>query len=272
VGGAWGPPASLADPADLGSGANASVAGVACSRAGTCAIAATYIDAATRSHSALATVTGGKPGTVTQSGQAVIAAVSCPPAGGCVAVGPGNGDAQVALTLHGGTWSTAPVPGLESASGLSCTSPGTCTVAGRSAAAGNPVAVASEVAGTWQPAVVLPRAASLRNADLTVVSCADARDCVVGGSANSGSVDVRGAVTLRAFIAVEKSGAWSPVQDVPAIAGLDGGRGSGITAIACPAPGAWTAGGYYDSELASSTEQFLGLPGNSPPFVAASAP
>jgi hypothetical protein len=37
------------------------------------------------------------------------------------------------------------------------------------------------------------------------------------------------------------------------------------------APGTWTAGGYYDSRPPTSNEQFLGLPGSSPPFVASSA-
>jgi hypothetical protein len=66
--------------------------------------------------------------------------------------------------------------------------------------------------------------------------------------------------------------AWSAVHDVPGITGLDGGQDSWLTAIACPAPGAWTAGGYYDSSPPTSTESFLGLPGNNPPFVVASAP
>ncbi|MGD0557155.1 MAG: hypothetical protein ABSA93_19515 [Streptosporangiaceae bacterium] len=273
VSGTWSPVVRLADPPDLGTGASAGVDDVACTRDGTCVIAATYTDAATRSHNVLATVTGGKLGTVTQSGQVVSAAVSCPPTGGCVAVGGEYGHGQaVAFTLHDRTWSKAPVPGLAAPSGLSCTGPGTCTVAGWSSTAANSVAVASEVAGTWQPTVVLPGAASLRNADLTVVSCADSRDCVAGGYADSGSKDANGNLTTRALIAVEKAGAWSAAQDVPGIAGLDGGRGSELTAIACPAPGAWTAGGYYDSSPPTSTEQFQGLPGSNPPFVVASAP
>lgn len=254
VSGTWGPVVPLADPPDLGTGASAGVADVACTRGGTCVIAATYTDAATKSHNVLATVIGGKLGTVTQTGQVVSTAVSCPPAGGCVTVGVVKGHAQaVAFTLHDGTWSKAPVPGLESPSGLSCTGPGTCTVAGWSGTAGNSVALASEVTGTWRRTVVLPGAASLRNAYLTMVSCADSRDCVAGGYADSGSKDANGTPTTRAFIAVEKAGAWSAAQDVPGIAGLDGGRGSELTAIACPAPGAWTGGGYYVPPAPSSS-------------------
>ena len=178
----------------------------------------------------------------------------------------------MAFTLRGRTWSAAPVPGLESASGLSCTGPGTCTVGGRSSTAGNPAAVASEVNGTWRPAVGLPGTARLRDADLTLLSCADSRDCVAGGYANSANRNANGFLAPRPFIVIENAGAWSAAQDVPGIAGLDGGRGSSLTAIACPAPGAWTAGGNYDTGQPTSTGQDAGPGNNLAPFVIASAP
>jgi hypothetical protein len=272
VNGTWGPAVALADPPGLSAGANAgAAASVACTRDGTCAIAATYSGTAGVSRGVLATVADGKLGAVTPSGPQGMAAVSCPPAGGCTALGFVTD--VVAFTLHGATWGQAPVPGLESASGLSCTGPGTCTAVGTANSAGNPPAVTSEVAGTWRPTVALPGMASLPGAQVMLVSCADTRDCVAAGQANSGSREAQGTYqvsTARPFIAVEKAGAWSAAQYVPGIAGLDGGRGSGLTAIACPAPGAWTGGGYYQGQ-ATSAEQFMGF-GNTPPFVIASAP
>ena len=77
VNGTWGPAVPLADPPDLGAKASAAgVAGVACTRDGTCAIAAIYTDvpydaAAADGHVVLATVTGEKLRTVTQSGLGV---------------------------------------------------------------------------------------------------------------------------------------------------------------------------------------------------------
>ncbi|HUN37406.1 MAG TPA: hypothetical protein VMU95_35870 [Trebonia sp.] len=273
VSGAWGPAVSLADPPGLGTGVSASVTGVACSHDGGCVIAADYTDAAHQDHEVLSTVTGGKLATSTELGQAMISAVSCPSAGACVAAGIDSGHAQaVAFASHGRTWSTTQVPGLDSPSGLACTGPGTCTMSGVSSAAGNPAAVASQVSGTWRPSVALPGAASLRGAQLTLLSCADARDCVTGGYADTGQRDARGILTSQPFIAVEKAGTWSAARDVPGIAGLAGGRGSSLTAIACPAPGAWIAAGNYDPGQAISAEDsFLGLTSSLVPFVIASA-
>jgi hypothetical protein len=269
VNGTWGPAAPLAGlpGAAKEEAASASVTGVACSRDGTCAIAVDYRGPATQGSGFLATVAGGKLGAVTQSGLAA-GPVSCPPAGDCVALSYISAGQVAALTLHDGTWSQAPVPGLQDAAGLSCPAPGACTAGGRSSAAGYPAAVVSQASGTWQPAVVLQGTASLSDADLTLLACADPRDCVAAGEGYNGNTDATGHRLPQWFIAVEKAGTWSPAQDVPGLAGLDGGRQSGLTAIASPAPGAWIAGGTYDAGGATSAgAAFLGLT-NMVPFVA----
>jgi hypothetical protein len=105
-----------------------------------------------------------------------------------------------------------------------------------------------------------------------MVSCADPRDCVAGGYADSATIDASGFPGTRPFIAVENAGAWSAVQQVPGIAELDGGRDSLLTAIACPAPGAWTAGGYYDTGGPPGPQPDPGSQAHLAPFVIASAP
>jgi hypothetical protein len=201
------------------------------------------------------------------TGGARITSVSCPAAGDCL-VGGSYTDAashqQAFVSSQAdGTWGTpAELPGTgplnaggsASVSQVSCASPGNCAAVGTYSAARPYVLafVATEVNGTWRPAISVPGLAALhaRDAQLAGVSCGSPGDCAAVGSFNE---DMPLAVS-------EVHGTWenavalqSPARGLP--------QGQAVT-VACARGGHCTAGGFYYTDQAGSTQAFIATAGN----------
>ncbi len=91
---------------------------------------------------------------------------------------------------------------------------------------------ASPVGPGWGTARDLPGAA-------VALSCSSPGNCVVGGD-----YPVQ-AINSAAFVAERRNGTWGKAMAVPGLASLDVGKGAGVYALSCTAPGDCTAGGEY---------------------------
>jgi len=201
-------------------------------------------------------------------GGAYITSLSCGAAGDCAVAGsystsPQGGTAFVA-TESGGRWHAAmQVPGLAALNtrdiadvgSLSCPSPGNCLAGGtyENSTHRQEVFVVSELKGAWQRAKEVPGTAALNEGGddgITSVSCATAGNCAIGGFIADG------AAFVQAFVASQSNGIWHNAQEVPGIALLSKGLGSGVGSVSCGSPGNCSAaGGYVQSP--SAQEAFV---------------
>jgi hypothetical protein len=255
-GGTWGEAAAIASPSGQ-AGWLLSIPSVSCASPGNCsAIAAVgVVDQAGGVWGAPQAVRG-LPG----SGDGDLISISCASAGNCSAGGfdssGGEPDAVVVSETQG-VWGTAQAVAGMSGLGavrsavrsVSCPSPGDCTAAGyystSSGSSGETGFVVEETAGVWGQAQVIPGLAGLISgysyANISVVSCAAAGYCTVGGSYEAS------AGTEEAFVASETGGAWGDAQEVPGLAAL-GAVDVSINSLSCPAAGDCTAGGGYQHQ------------------------
>jgi hypothetical protein len=217
--------------------------------------------------------------------------VSCPASGDCLAVGTDAGQGWYAQEVKGTWGKAAPIPGLQKLNTsdsllfpfASCSSPGNCAVAGSYLTlAGKVLAgavfVASETGyNHWVPAAVVAGVPSVSEslAAIGALSCASARNCVLGGEVASPPApppgtsahqrildDVRFARSLLArgsarpaaasdtpaetevpFVASEVSGNWHDAVQ-PKLGLTSTGIGY-VTAAACPRGGNCVVAGIY---------------------------
>ena len=189
---------------------------------------------------------------------AVIAAVSCPTATTCVAVGSyreaGGHLRGLLASLSKGTWSAAlaPLPagtsggdnaGDSSLSVVNCPGRETCVAVGWEAGAnGDPHGLLeTSSAGTWTPteAPVPARVATSSAASLTAVSCASTRTCVAVGNYFDPQPSAQGLIETYA------AGHWTATQapTPPNAASLPEVF---LQTVNCPAADACVTVGSYD--------------------------
>jgi hypothetical protein len=95
--------------------------------------------------------------------------------------------------------------------------------------------------GTWGSAKKLPGLAALNVgafAGVNVVSCASPGNCSAAGFFTDSSGN------SQAFIANQANGTWHAAQEIPGMATLDAGGGSGPLSLSCPSAGNCSVGGF----------------------------
>jgi hypothetical protein len=262
--GTWGTARELPGVAALKVNLDAFVSSLSCGSAGNCAAAGYYDDSTSDSRSLVAVEKNGTwgdarqvPGT-TASYDGISAdaeSVSCPSAGGCLAVGlyeTSAGGQPFLSVLKAGTWSRAKrIPGLSALPGggatrgeaawAGCTSPGDCNVIGTYAAArvkGDLSFSVAEANGTWGKAKKIPLGARAADSFIDAVACPSPGNCSAGGLFFApGSTEV--------FTVEEKNSRWGTSKEIPGSVALNRGGDAEVSTIACGAPGDCTAGGYY---------------------------
>ena len=101
--------------------------------------------------------------------------------------------------------------------------------------------MASEVGGGWQPAQELLSTEFLtdENAEVLAISCRPGGNCAVGGDYLDGSGH------RQAYVGDERNGFWEAAQEVPGLAGLNGGGAASVGSVSCASAGNCSAGGDY---------------------------
>ncbi len=161
------------------------------------------------------------------------AAVSCPSAGTCEAVGGYRNTDGVTAPLaegwNGTAWTlqAAPIPAGASTSGLaavSCTAAASCEAVGSQAGSSGTTALAEAWNGTAWSVQSIPDPAGGAEVALTGISCASADDCEAVGNYNSS--------TVPAILAERWNGTSWSIQAIP-----DPGASSYATLseVSCPA-------------------------------------
>jgi hypothetical protein len=197
---------------------SATVTSLSCAGTGYCAVAGSYLNAATKATTAfVASETSGNwaaarqvPGlTSVGSGDSTVAMVSC---------------GQVRYCLAGGS-------------------------------VGKVAFIASQVSGTWQSATTVPGLAALgsENANpvtfqashVAAVSCSAGTDCTIAGGYND--VDEIGANGVSVFAASETAGVWTDATQISGLGNPDGSQGDGaaVHALTCTSPGDCVMGGSF---------------------------
>jgi hypothetical protein len=252
--------------------------GVACSAARACVAVGSYLSAHTGDQAAVFVETGTlwtalaltlPTGALSGPGQlASLQVVSCPAAGGCVAVGSfkttGGGTAALLAVQHGSTWTAtaaAAAPGASTGAaqdaelqGISCPAPGVCVAAGRAAtASGEEPLLVSLAGGSWTSAAGPVPSDTLHpeHAYLQAVSCAVAGWCVATGyyTETTGGTE--------ALIETLSAGTWTAAS--VAMPAGSAGRATdtvALTAVSCPVVGWCAAAGDY---VTSTPTRYAGL-------------
>ena len=197
---------------------------VACPRAGACAAAGFYQDAAGALRAFAVSQAGGRwrpavevrPPANAGPPDAALASVSCTGVGACVAVGryttTSPREVGMIATESGGRWRQARAltlaPPNASATAditmwaIACPTAGSCVAAGtyQTAAAGNPAMYLPESGGTWRTVSVLalpPNAAGVRTVEPSAVDCSGPGSCAIVGDydTTAGLTEAMGALT-----------------------------------------------------------------------------
>lgn len=274
--GTWASGVEAKLPANAATNPYVGLSSISCASAGNCTAVGDYSDNAGNGQGLLLTQTSGAwgvgsevtpPGNAGTNPSAGLAAVSCPSAGNCSAVGSyrttsGNNMEALVLTETGGSWSTAvelSLPADAAATNqlaglyaISCPSAGDCTaVGGYQFMSGadswaSQGLMASENAGSWGTGVEpsLPANAWTPNpqAGLSSVSCASAGNCTAVGNYSSNSPGNQG------LLLTETAGSWSSGVEaaLPANAKTSApGPLEGIGSVSCASPGNCSAVGEY---------------------------
>ena len=147
-----------------------------------------------------------------------------------------------------GAWHKAiNVPGLAarhtSGAGtgpVSCGAAGDCLAAG-DLSGGRPFVV-SQVRGKWDPAQLVRGMAGLNtghSAGIASVSCTSPGNCTIGGAYEDKSHHG------HAWVASQVRGRWGRAHQLPGMAALNKGNGSGVGSISCVSIGNCSADGSY---------------------------
>ena len=189
--------------------------------------------------------------------------VSCASAGNCAVVGSyldnsGNTDA-FALNEVAGTWRGATqivLPGDANSQNqyallrsVDCSAPGTCSAIGTYFDSASPVArtlgmTVDEVGGTWRSAqgVALPAGTNATPlVSLSILACASAGNCAATGS----YVDANN--VTRGLLVTEVAGTWGAASTLLAPPNASAYSLAQVSSLDCPAPGACSAIGTYET-------------------------
>lgn len=265
VGAAWGDAEEVPGLASLNAG-DAQVRSVSCPSAGNCVAGGFYTDDSRHGEGFVLSQRGGQwqtaakvPGldALSGGGGSVVAAVSCPSAGNCVA---GGSYSDLASRTHGfvvtersGVWGNARrVRGLDALNtggfaevlSVSCPSAGNCGAVGfyKDGSGHRQAFVISEQADLWRKAREVPGTRSLNTggyAEISSVSCPTAQTCGAGGvyfDKSSG---------FLAFVVSRRLGAWGTAREVPGLGALNSPADAQTLSVSCPSAGYCGAGGYY---------------------------
>jgi hypothetical protein len=263
--GKWGTAREVPGLGKLNAGGDAGIGGISCPARGYCAAVGDYKDSASHFQALLIQESKGKwsgaeeaTGTaaLNSGGAALLNAVSCPSAGNCTAGGYySDAFARIqpfVITETRGHWGKARVlagVGALNAGGkaeilsVSCASPGNCSAGGFSSPAGFEQApmIATETKGKWGKAEPVPGTAKLNtehHGELLSVSCARNGSCGAAGYYET-------ATASQSFVVSQVRGRWGTAENIPGLAKLNKRGFSEPGAIACPASGSCTTGGFY---------------------------
>jgi hypothetical protein len=256
--GAWGKAFPVPGLAALVQGQSVGFGVISCPSPGNCTAAGYYYDPAVNPRSFVITKRNGIWGRAhlvrsRQGAGLVIAALSCPSAGNCVAGGyaytPAGGQAAWAVNQRHGAWGTAAfLPGtLKLGTGigqLDCPAVGACSAAGvfEAGLAGVQPFVSTEQNGTWHNAQTITGVAPGPYPSLHSLSCRAAGNCVLAGS-----IPVPGGAPggVQAATAAQVNGHWGPARVLPGVRTLDQGHDSEIVVVFCPPRSRCTAVGRF---------------------------
>jgi hypothetical protein len=205
-----------------------------------------------------------------------LAALSCPSAGNCVAVGSYRNrslhrQAFIVAQRHGAWGKAIAVPGLASLNkfaagltGLSCPTAGNCGAGGfyQTRSRRTAVFLISEVRGVWSHPVTPPGIAALPGEVPAVglpfgvgigpISCPTPGNCGV-----IGTYPIRLKFgNIGGFVINQVHGKWGHAIAIPGLPALNQGHDAGLDAISCPAPGNCGAVGTY-AEADGTYEMFV---------------
>jgi hypothetical protein len=268
-------PLSTLSPA-AGSNPEVELAALSCPAAGSCVAVGDYTDLSGNRQGLIETLSGGNWVATTaplstlspaagSNPEAYLAALSCPAAGSCVAVGIyyGSSDNQEGLieTLSGGNWvaTTAPLSTLSPAAGtspvevypeaLSCPAIGSCVAVGyyTDSSGGWQGLIETLSAGNWVATTaptgsgLSPVAAAEPGVYLDALSCPAAGSCVAVGTYVDSSNYGQG------LIETLSGGSWT-ASTVPTGSLSPTARANPqvyLNDVSCPATGSCVAVGYY---------------------------
>ncbi|HEY2353292.1 MAG TPA: PASTA domain-containing protein [Gaiellaceae bacterium] len=206
------------------------------------------------------------PGTATlNTGDAVVASISCAAVGECAAGGyytDGYGDRQAFVVSEANAvWGTATaMPGTEppetggqsDVKTISCAAVGECAAGGSYTDSGGDLHgfVAGETGGTWGTAVTVQGDSTI--ARVESISCASPGECAAGGQ-YYGADDL----FFHAFVVSETDGVWGDAIDVPGTVAQRWGVPD-VGTVSCPEAGECAAGGYfYPGRFRQGTHGFV---------------
>jgi hypothetical protein len=273
-------------------GGGASVNALACTSPGNCSAGGQY-DTATNTEQSFvvnevggvwqqAAPIGGMP--PWYDGDVLVDALSCGAPGDCTAAGIAAGAGFVVAEANG-RWGNLHVVVRNLAANeedevtaLDCVAEGQCEALGTFNNQPNPngdqVFDLAEVHGVWGRPTPLPHLETMNTGDLALsfgLSCPRAGDCTTGGF----YVNNRGG---QAWVDDQVGGRWGDAEEVPGTAALNHGEtdtsiGADTVDVACAAPGACTASGFYvdangdqqpfvASEVGGAWHRARGLPGD----------
>lgn len=178
------------------------------------------------------------------AGAAQLAAVSCPRARSCTAVGShGTTQATLAESWNGTAWRVRPTPNPAGATAselvaVSCTAPTSCVAVGDSSGAGatSPQTLAEVLSGKAWTITPTPTPPGATSAYLTGVACAGSSSCMAVGYYVAGGVFMT--------LAEHWDGtSWTIVPSPNA----PGSRASILNAVSCSSTSACTAVGFYNA-------------------------
>ena len=220
VNGIWGQAIEVPGTAGLNTGGYAAVSAVSCGSPGNCSAVGNYGDSVGLEYPFVASQVKGTWRTATKIpgmtalnsyGAGVGYAISCGPAGDCVAAG-----------------SEGPSNGYDYGGG------------------GKPFVV-TEANGTWGRARHLPGMKRLNTGSdgaVTSVSCPAPGSCSAAGYYGVGTPGDR-VYNLEVFVVSESRGSWGHASEIPGTAALNKGKWATVGALSCAAPGKCSVGGGY---------------------------
>jgi hypothetical protein len=261
-------------PSDAASNPKASLRGVACATAANCVAVGNYTDTAGRGQALVATDANGKwtaievsPTNTGASPGAFLAAVSCPRANACTAVGgvttnsSGSGFAIVATELSGAWTATQLIePGnafhknrSAALEGIACSAPGNCAAGGQylvnetNGSVEYEALEATEAKGAWSSEEVVAPPYKDTSSDygtLFAFACPPSRPCFAVGSYQAGGSDGPG---FRAMTATATNGRWT-MTTVGAPPDARHSTSDQLDAVGCvPGGASCVAVGSYDN-------------------------
>src|ERR1700691_3984465 len=248
--------AAGAGPAELTAGVPAQISSVSCSRAGNCVAGGNYTDSSGQTQGFVVSRQDGVWGQAIEvpglaalntGGDAQVLAMSCAPAGSCVAGGQYSAGGGCVAAERNGRWARATlVPGLAALGGgavtsVSCASAGNCAAGGiyEGRLIGFRGFVVSQRNGVWGQAIEVPGPLNAGGVSQVLsVSCGAAGNCTAGGfyAASSGQ---------QGFVVSQRDGVWRQAIELPGPGDVSPDGSGTVFAVSCASAGTCTAGGQY---------------------------